>query len=399
MPVGTVPLQRTALNMPLSILMTTSFPIPGEYDGTAMLPIKIVRELKKNGVNVVLAHLKAKPAGGFRVERTEFEGIPSYTLPPSRWVGGLKQIQKLHHFDLVHAQHYGGATRCLPACLLHDWPLVYEIHSLLGDEVERDKLGRGLKFRATRFMEQAACNHAAEVIVLGEPVGEVCRTEKSVPADRIHTIYPGIDLGEYEHEVHPFEIPGIGPNHKVVMYIGSIVHPNQGVPLLIGALPAIFAADPDARCVLVGGPAPAGIEYQTRIAPYGDRLITITGTTPDQVVALSRRADVLVHPRLACRENYSVQSKIAVYLAAGRPIIATNFGDYKMLIGEKQSGLLVDVSPDAIATGVIDLLQNPSKAAALAANTRAVAEEYFAMSRNIQRYLNVYQSAIQRGNR
>jgi glycosyltransferase involved in cell wall biosynthesis len=183
------------------------------------------------------------------------------------------------------------------------------------------------------------------------------------------------------------------------MYIGSIVHPNQGVPLLIDALPAIFAADPDARCVLVGGPASAGIEYQTRIAPYGDRLITITGTTPDQVVALSRRADVLVHPRLACRENYSVQSKIAVYLAAGRPIIATNFGDYKMLIGEKQSGLLVDVSPDAIATGVIDLLQNPSKAAALAANTRAVAEEYFAMSRNIQRYLNVYQSAIQRGNR
>jgi hypothetical protein len=45
-------------------------------------------------------------------------------------------------------------------------------------------------------------------------------------------------------------------------------------------------------------------------------------------VALTRRADVLVHPRLACRENYSVQSKLAVYLAAGRPIVATDFGDY-----------------------------------------------------------------------
>jgi D-inositol-3-phosphate glycosyltransferase len=381
------------------ILMATSFPIPGEFDGTAMLPIKIVRELRKIGVEVVLAHLSARPPGSLSIRRTEFEGIPSYTLPPARWIGGLRTIWSRHHCNLVHAQHYGGATRSLAACLLFDWPMVYEIHSLLGDEVERDRLGRGLKFRATRFMEQAACNHAAEVIVLGEPVGEVCRTEKGIPADRIHTIYPGIDMSEYDHAFSPYPVPGLEPEHQVVMYIGSIVHPNQGVPLLIDALPAIFAANPLARCVLVGGPAEAGREYQQRIGQWGDRLITITGTTPDQVVALSRRADVLVHPRLACRENYSVQSKIAVYLAAGRPIVATDFGDYRMLLGENKAGLLVDVSPEGIAAGVNELLQNPQKAQVLAANTRQVADEYFAMSRNIQRYMDVYESALARGNR
>lgn len=379
--------------------MVTSFPIPGEYDGTAMLPIKIVRELRKNGVDVVLAHLRARPVGGTKIEEGDFEGIPNYTLPPSRWMSGLKRIHARHRFDVVHAQHYGGATRALAACLHYDWPLVYEIHSLLGDEVERDRLGRGLKFRATAAFEKAACNHAAEVIVLGEPVGKVCREEKEIPADRIHVIYPGIDLGEYERDIAPFEIPGIRPDHKVVMYIGSIVHPNQGVPLLIDALPAIFEAEPMARCVLVGGPAEAGREYQQRISPYGDRLITITGTTPDQVVALSRRADVLVHPRLACRENYSVQSKIAVYLAAGRPIVATDFGDYRTLLGEREAGLLVDVSPSAIAAGVIELLRNRPQAEKLASNTHAVAEEYFAMDRNIERYMNVYESAVRRGNR
>lgn len=379
--------------------MVTSFPVPGEYDGTAMLPIKIVRELRKIGVQVVLAHLRAKPFADTKIETGQFEGIPCYTLPPLRWIGGLKRIHQKHGFDVVHAQHYGGATRALASCLSHEWPLVYEIHSLLGDEVERDRLGRGLKFRATAAFERAVCNHAAEVIVLGEPVGEVCRKEKEIPADRIHVIYPGIDLGEYEKPVPPYEIPGVGPDHKVVMYIGSIVHPNQGVPLLIDALPAIFQAEPLARCVLVGGPAEAGREYQQRIAPFGDRLVTITGTTPDQVVALSRRADVLVHPRLACRENYSVQSKIAVYLAAGRPIVATDFGDYRMLLGQRRAGLLVEVSPPAIATGVIELLRNRPLANDLASNTRAVAEEYFAMSRNIERYMSVYQSAIRRGNR
>ena len=29
----------------MRVLMVTSFPIPGEYDGTAMLPIKILRAL------------------------------------------------------------------------------------------------------------------------------------------------------------------------------------------------------------------------------------------------------------------------------------------------------------------------------------------------------------------
>ncbi len=42
----------------MRILMVTSFPIPGEYDGTAMLPIKILRALKARGVEVVLAHLR-----------------------------------------------------------------------------------------------------------------------------------------------------------------------------------------------------------------------------------------------------------------------------------------------------------------------------------------------------
>ena len=48
----------------MRILMVTSFPIPGEYDGTAMLPIKIVRALTKRGVGVVLAHLKARRPWG-----------------------------------------------------------------------------------------------------------------------------------------------------------------------------------------------------------------------------------------------------------------------------------------------------------------------------------------------
>ena len=277
--------------------------------------------------------------------------------------------------------------------------MVYELHSLLGEEYERDRLGRGLGFQLNVKLERAVCRHAAAVIVLGEQVKRVMVEEKGVPADRVSVIFPGIDLGEYDRPGEPATIPGIGPEHKVVMYVGSIVHPNQGVPLLIESLPRVFEAVPEARCVLVGGPAEAGVRYQAELGNFGDRLITLTGQTPEQVVALTRRADVLVHSRLACRENFSVQSKIAVYLAAGRPIVATDFADYADILGPTGAGRLASVDPGSIAAGIIEVLQDSALAARLAAATRPVAEELFGMERNIDRYLDVYHRALADGPR
>ncbi len=385
----------------MRILMATSFPIPGEYDGTAMLPIKIMRALKPRGVDVVIAHLRARPLWGSTAEAGDFEGTPIYQIPPLAWASGLglKRIARERPFDLVHAQHYGGATRAYPACRRYGWPMVYEVHSLLGDEVERDRLGRGLVFRSYRAIERRVLRHAAAVIALGEPVKDVLITEKAVPADRVRVIYPGIDLAEYDSPGEPASIAGVGPGHKVVMYVGSIVHPNQGVPILVDALPRVFAAVPEARAVLVGGPIEAGETYRARLGVHGDRLIVLAGQTPQQVVTLTRRADVLVHPRLACRENYSVQSKIAVYLAAGRPIVATDFGDYQRLLGTTGAGLLTPVASGPLAEAIIKVLGDPALAARLAAATGPVAREHFAMDRNIDRYIDVYHRAIAAGPR
>ena len=372
--------------------------MPGEYDGTAMLPIKILRALKSRGIDVVLAHLKARPALGSPI-REEFEGTPSFTFHPKDWVGGLAKIHREFPFEVVHAQHHGGANRAYFACRKYQWPMVYELHSLLGEEFERDRLGRGIGFRINVRLERAVCRHAAHVIVLGEQVKRVMVEEKGVPDGRVTVIYPGIDLGEYANGGDPATIPGIESHHRVVMYVGSIVHPNQGVPLLVESLPRVFEAVPDARCVLVGGPAEAGVEYQRQLGKFGDRLITLTGQSPEQVVALTRRADALVHSRLACRENFSVQSKIAVYLAAGRPIVATNFADYAQILGPTGAGRLTDVNALSIAEGIIEVLNDEALAGRLAASTKAVAQDLFGMDRNIDRYLEVYRRALAEGPR
>jgi len=270
-----------------------------------MLPIKISRALASRGVDVVLAYLTAKKPWFRQSSRTDFEGLPLYEIPLCAWASGLglDQVHREHPFDLVHAQHYGGATRAYFCCKRRGWPIVYEIHSLLGDEVARDQLGRGLVFRGYLALEKRVFRSASRIITLGEPVRDVVIREKGVPAERVKVIYPGIDLAEFAGPPLDVAIPGVGPDHRVVMYIGSIVHPNQGVPILIDALPRVFTAIPQARCVLVGGPAEAGSAYQKQLGEFADRLIVLTGQTPEQVVALARRADVLVHPRARSIQN------------------------------------------------------------------------------------------------
>jgi glycosyltransferase involved in cell wall biosynthesis len=373
--------------------MVTSFPLPGEYDGTAMLAIQVFRALRRRGVEVVVAHLKARRPWG-RPARGGFEGAAYFTLPPAHWLGGLRAIRREFRFDLVHAEHYGAATRAYPACRLHGWPLVYSVHSLLGDEVERDRLGRGLKFRAYRLLERMVCRRAAGVVVLGEGVKRVMVEEKGVDPRRVAVIYPGVNLDDYRRPGAPSPIAGVEPHHKVVMYVGSLVHPNQGVSVLVDALPKVFDAVPEARAVLVGGPAEAGEAYRARLGRHGDRLVVLTGQTPDQIVGLTRRADVLVHPRLACRENYSVQTKMAVYLASGRPVVATDFGDYAGLLGETGAGRLTSVAPGPLADGIVEVLTDPALADRLATAAGRVAEEHFGMDRNVDRYLALYRRVL-----
>jgi glycosyltransferase involved in cell wall biosynthesis len=108
---------------------------------------------------------------------------------------------------------------------------------------------------------------------------------------------------------------------------------------------------------------------------------------------------VLVHSRLACRENYSVQSKLAVYLASGRPIVATDFGDYRTLLGDTGAGLLTAVEPRAIADGILTVLGDPELAASLSTATGPVAREHFGMDRNLDRYRATYEKALALGPR
>ena len=98
-----------------------------------------------------------------------------------------------------------------------------------------------------------------------------------------------------------------------------------------------------------------------------------------QITELLARARVglaVFHPT----PNYanSQPHKLFEYMAAGLPVVASNFPHWQKLIGSPRCGLLVDaLNPVAIAEALVWLFRHPAEAAEMGRNgRRAVAEKF-----------------------
>jgi glycosyltransferase involved in cell wall biosynthesis len=85
-------------------------------------------------------------------------------------------------------------------------------------------------------------------------------------------------------------------------------------------------------------------------------------------------ADVLVSPR---SYGGNLPLKVFDYLAAGRPIVATDLPTHRTVLSEDRA-VLVEPETGAIAEGLLAVLRDPEQAARLADAARRYAEEHLA---------------------
>jgi len=152
--------------------------------------------------------------------------------------------------------------------------------------------------------------------------------------------------------IRRFEPPPAGP--PMVGYAGHL-YPWKGVDVLIEAL----ARRPDLRGLVVGGhPGErdlARLEALAHARGIADR-VEFTGWRPPQDVAASlARCHALALPnvRSTISERYTSPLKLFDYLAAGRPIVASDLPAIREVLTDQVNGLLVepgraDVLADAL---------------------------------------------------
>jgi glycosyltransferase involved in cell wall biosynthesis len=159
---------------------------------------------------------------------------------------------------------------------------------------------------------------------------------------------------------------------RVIVYAGTF-EPYQGLLLLLEALPTVRATVPTAILVLLGGEGEQTHAMRREVAErgLGDAVRVIDRQPREQVPAYLVMADVLVSPR---RYGDNLPLKIFGYLAAGRPIVATDLPAHRAVLDETRA-VLTEPSPGALAGAIVGLLTHPDNAVRLATAASAYAAQ------------------------
>ncbi len=289
-------------------------------------------------------------------------------------------------YDAVHSHEEGAAIGIVLAGLL-GIPHLYDMHSSLPQQLTNFDFSRSrLVRRAFEWMERLVIRRSKVVIVICQNLVETVRAVSAgVPVVLIENAPGSGDVAESGAgaSVRAALAPrGVGASTPVVLYTGTF-EAYQGLDLLFNSFARVHRARPDARLLMVGG-SPAQVAAaiaQTEAA--GIRSATIfAGQRPaEEVPAYLDAASVLVSPRSS---GTNTPLKIYQYLRSGRPIVATRLLTHTQVLDDDVA-VLTEPTPDGFAAGILELIADPGRAAAVAARARALAETKYSYEAYLRR--------------
>lgn len=269
------------------------------------------------------------------------------------------------HFDVIHAveesvfiaRHFGRA---------HAIPYVFDMDSDMPQQIFDKLPWMRPMVQLLRWFERKAIADAAAVAVVCDALAE--RVTKS-GASRTFILH---DVCLQDLYATPASGMGfrqmLGISGPCAVYIGNL-EPYQGIDLLLESWTLLPASCP-ADLVIIGGIPKHITYYRARAVELGiAHRVHLPGPRPlSDLTTLLSEADILVSPRI---QGYNTPMKIYSYMAAGKPIVATNILTHTQVLSPK-TALLVPPQPSVFAKAIADLLSNQQLRDAL---SRAAAEE------------------------
>ena len=148
--------------------------------------------------------------------------------------------------------------------------------------------------------------------------------------------------------------------------------PSKGNKHLVEGAPQIVQRHPNARIYIVGeGELQGELQAQVQALELGDRVV-FSGFRRDVAAALSA-FDVVVFPSLWEGTPLTVFEALAM----GKPIAATDADGLLDVLTDQQDALVVPkADAAALADAVCRLIEQPQRAAALAAEARRTGRRY-----------------------
>jgi len=164
---------------------------------------------------------------------------------------------------------------------------------------------------------------------------------------------------------------------NVAVYVGNLFR-NRGAKEMIDAM-SLVSAPCDARLVIAGSFTPPALHEQLAALAGWQRVEYLgwqSAAGVRRVLARARVGLAVLHPRPEYLTAYPV--KLFEYMAAGLPVIVSDFPLWQRLVEDAHCGLAVDpLQPRAIADALDTLFQDPARATEMGRRGRqAVCEKY-----------------------
>ena len=293
---------------------------------------------------------------------------------------------------IVHSRNLSGLDGLLPAILTG---VPCRIHGEHGRDID-DLDGSNRKQQWVRRLHKPMVD---VYVSLSKDLESYLREKIKVPEQRIRQIYNGVDTERFCPTANQRNIPpreNFGEQGTVIIGTVGRIQPVKDQITLAKAFVHLVQANPDLRSrirlMIVGdGPLREQVQACLEEGEVAD-LAWLTGAR-DDVAELLRCMDIFVLPSLA----EGISNTLLESMACGLPTVATDVGGNKELVSKGNTGFLVQAAdPTSMAEALLRYINDQTLRHEHGENGRKRVEQLFSLDGMVQRYLSLYDEALQR---
>ncbi|MFD3438374.1 GT4 family glycosyltransferase PelF [Streptomyces sp. NPDC058685] len=201
------------------------------------------------------------------------------------------------------------------------------------------------------------------------------------PADRIRTVYNGVDP-------HAFPQGGPEPDVPTISWAGRI-DPIKDLETLIRAYAMVRAELPDVRLRLFGGVPAGGEAYRTRLEKLAAELGVVDGISWEGRVTDVARAYAAGSVVLLSSISEGFPFSLIEAMSCGRATVSTDVGGVREAVGD--TGIVVPPrEPAVMANATLGLLRDAERRAELGRQARQRVVDRFTLRRSVDGFRRIY---------
>jgi L-malate glycosyltransferase len=313
------------------------------------------------------------------IGEVEYIDLGSKRLIDPTAIQRLINIIKERQIDVIHAQLQDATVFAALARVFTHTPIVITRHLM---EDDRKNIRRRLRNRVERFTISSS---VARVISVSFAALEAYVQKLQLPRERFTTVYNGIDLERFKPDADkPTMRKQLNlPEDKPLIAMVGVMRGAKGHDVAIEAARKL----PNAHFLLIGDGAQRP-EYEeqakglTNVHFLGQRM-----DVPDILSA----SDILILPS----DMEALPTVLIEAGAAALPCVSSDVGGASEIVKDGETGILIPPrNPEALATALQRLLDNPTMAQEMGKRAREVVLLRFTLSQQANALASLYETVV-----